>query len=43
VALTAAIGTVVAPPGAVIIYVAATLGWIWTSLVIARLLAGLAR
>jgi hypothetical protein len=41
-ALTAAIGSVIAPPGAVMIYVAATLGWIWTSLVIARLLARLA-
>lgn len=39
VVLTAAIGSVIAPPGAVMIYVAATLGWIWTSLVIARLLA----
>jgi hypothetical protein len=37
VVLIAAIGTVIAPPGAVLIYVAGTLGWIWTSLVIARL------
>jgi len=40
VVLTAAIGTAVAPPGAVIIYVAGTVGWTWTSLVIAHLLTG---
>jgi hypothetical protein len=43
VVLIAAIGSVIAPPGAVMIYVAATLGWIWTSLVFARLLGGPAR
>lgn len=38
VALLAPIATFIAPPGALLIYAAATLGWTWTSAVCARLL-----
>ena len=40
-ALLAPIETIFAPPGAILIYVAATLGWTWTSAVMARLLTEL--
>ena len=36
-ALLAPIATFVAPPGATVIYVAATLGWTWTSAVMTHL------
>jgi hypothetical protein len=39
VALLAPVATFIAPPGAALIYAAATLGWTWTSAVCARLLA----
>lgn len=41
VALLAPIATFVAPPGAALIYAAATLGWTWTSAVCARLIGDL--
>ena len=41
VALLAPVATFIAPPGAVLIYAAATLGWTWTSAVCARLLGDL--